>query len=57
MRALTCLSLCSSHSARPGAGTAKSAEHHGTPEQRRDAWLLGLESGDPSRCDRYVPGA
>jgi predicted metalloprotease len=31
------------------------AQHHGTPEQRRDAWLLGFESGDPSRCDRYVP--
>ncbi len=33
------------------------AQHHGTPEQRRDAWLLGFESGEPSRCDRYVPAA
>jgi predicted metalloprotease len=33
------------------------AQHHGTPEQRREAWVLGFESGDPSRCDRYVPAA
>jgi uncharacterized protein len=33
------------------------AQHHGTPDQRRDAWLLGFDSGDPSRCDRYVPTA
>jgi predicted metalloprotease len=31
------------------------AQHHGTPEQRREAWVLGFETGDPSRCDRYVP--
>jgi predicted metalloprotease len=31
------------------------AQHHGTPQQRRDAWLLGFDSGDPSRCGRYVP--
>jgi uncharacterized protein len=24
--------------------------HHGTPEQRREAWLTGFESGDPSAC-------
>jgi predicted metalloprotease len=24
--------------------------HHGTPEQRREAWLSGFESGDPSTC-------
>jgi uncharacterized protein len=24
--------------------------HHGTPEQRRAAWLSGFESGDPSAC-------
>jgi predicted metalloprotease len=33
------------------------AQHHGTPAQRREAWLLGFETGDPSRCDRYVPAA
>jgi uncharacterized protein len=31
------------------------AQHHGTPEQRREAWLLGFEGGNPSGCDRYVP--
>jgi predicted metalloprotease len=25
-------------------------QHHGTPEERRAAWLLGYRSGDPSRC-------
>jgi len=25
-------------------------QHHGTPEKRRAAWLLGYRSGDPSRC-------
>jgi predicted metalloprotease len=30
-------------------------QHHGTPEQRRDAWLLGYESGDPARCGA-IPG-
>ena len=24
--------------------------HHGTPDQRREAWLTGFESGDPSAC-------
>jgi hypothetical protein len=31
------------------------AQHHGTPTQRRAAWLNGFRSGDPSRCQRYVP--
>jgi uncharacterized protein len=25
--------------------------HHGTPEQRREAWLSGFESGDPAACN------
>lgn len=29
--------------------------HHGTPEERRDAWLQGYRSGDPGRCQEYVP--
>jgi uncharacterized protein len=32
-----------------------SVNHHGTPTERRDAWLLGFESGDPSICGRYAP--
>jgi uncharacterized protein len=31
------------------------AQHHGTPTQRRAAWLNGFRSGDPSLCQRYVP--
>jgi predicted metalloprotease len=31
------------------------AQHHGTPQQRREAWLLGFDDGNPSACDRYVP--
>ena len=30
-------------------------QHHGTPTERRDAWLAGFRSGEPSRCTRYVP--
>ena len=32
-----------------------SAGHHGTPEERRDAWLLGFDNGRPADCGRYVP--
>jgi predicted metalloprotease len=31
------------------------ANHHGTPEERRAAWLNGFRSGDPAACSRYVP--
>ena len=31
------------------------AQHHGTPEERRDALLAGFRSGDPSVCERYLP--
>jgi uncharacterized protein len=31
------------------------AQHHGTPEERRDALVAGWDSGDPSVCGRYVP--
>jgi predicted metalloprotease len=30
------------------------AQHHGTPQQRRDALLAGFRGGDPSACARYV---
>jgi len=29
--------------------------HHGTPEERRDAWLTGFENGDPAACRAFVP--
>jgi hypothetical protein len=32
-------------------------QHHGTPEERRAAWSLGFESGNPADCQRYVPAA
>jgi predicted metalloprotease len=31
--------------------------HHGTPEQREQAWSSGFEAGDPSACGAYVDGA
>ena len=31
--------------------------HHGTPEQREEAWRDGFDSGDPSTCDRYLEPA
>jgi uncharacterized protein len=31
--------------------------HHGTPEQREEAWKQGFESGDPSSCGRYLEAA
>lgn len=31
-----------------------SPQHHGTPQERRDALLTGLRSGSPSACDRYL---
>jgi uncharacterized protein len=33
----------------------RSPGHHGTPEERRAAWLNGFESADPSACAQYVP--
>jgi predicted metalloprotease len=34
-----------------------SPSHHGTPEQRKEAWNSGFESGDPSSCSQYLdPG-
>jgi uncharacterized protein len=31
--------------------------HHGTPEQREDAWNNGFEAGDPSACGAYLDAA
>ncbi len=30
-------------------------QHHGTPTERREAWLRGYRSGDPSVCTAYLP--
>lgn len=30
------------------------SQHHGTPEQRRDALLTGFRSGDPSMCAQFL---
>ena len=27
--------------------------HHGTPDERREAWLTGFRSGDPRDCSRF----
>jgi predicted metalloprotease len=32
------------------------AQHHGTPDERRTAWLAGFQTGDPAACQAYVPG-
>jgi predicted metalloprotease len=29
-------------------------QHHGTPEERSNAWRLGYESGDPSGCQGFT---
>jgi predicted metalloprotease len=31
--------------------------HHGTPDQREEAWSTGFQSGDPSSCDTYLDPA
>ena len=31
--------------------------HHGTPEQRAEAWNNGFESGDPAACNQYLEAA
>jgi uncharacterized protein len=28
--------------------------HHGTPEQREEAWNTGFQSGDPATCNSYL---
>ena len=30
-------------------------QHHGTPDESRNALLAGFRSGDPSTCQRYLP--
>ena len=36
---------------------ASNPGHHGTPEQREEAWNSGFEAGDPSSCDTYLDPA
>jgi predicted metalloprotease len=35
----------------------RNVQHHGTPEERRAAWLLGFEGGRPADCNRYLTSA
>ena len=28
--------------------------HHGTPDQREQAWTTGFQAGDPSSCDQFL---
>jgi predicted metalloprotease len=30
------------------------AQHHGTPQERRDALLTGYDTGEPAQCNRFV---
>jgi uncharacterized protein len=39
-----------------GDFAADNPGHHGTPEQREEAWTTGFESGDPSACNTYMSG-
>ncbi len=40
-----------------GDFAAGSPGHHGTPEQRKEAWTSGFQSGDPSSCSDYLNAA
>ena len=40
-----------------GDFNAGSPGHHGTPEQREEAWYGGFQSGDPSSCSAYMDRA
>jgi predicted metalloprotease len=31
--------------------------HHGTPEEREQAWKTGFDAGDPSACNAYLTAA
>jgi predicted metalloprotease len=33
---------------------ASNPQHHGTPEQRADAWQTGFQAGDPAACSQYL---
>jgi uncharacterized protein len=33
------------------------AQHHGTPQERRDALLVGFNRGEPSQCSQYLPAS
>ena len=37
-----------------GDFSTDSPGHHGTPEQRAEAWNAGFEAGDPATCSRYL---
>jgi predicted metalloprotease len=40
-----------------GDFNAADPHHHGTPEQRAEAWRTGFDTGQPSACSRYLDPA
>ena len=40
----------------PGEAAGGPEQHHGTPNERRDALLTGDEAEDPSVCSGYAAG-
>jgi uncharacterized protein len=40
-----------------GDFNAGSPGHHGTPEQREEAWRSGFETGDAASCSQYLDGS
>jgi predicted metalloprotease len=33
---------------------ASNPQHHGTPEERANAWTTGFQAGDPSACNQFL---
>ena len=42
---------------RSATSTPTNPGHHGTPEQREEAWNTGFQDGDPSACNSYLTGS
>jgi len=44
-------------SAAGGDYNINARDHHGTPAERKDAWMRGYDTGDLTQCAAYVAGA